>query len=238
MNGMKKETLHVFIIPDGNRRWAKENGCILPSEGHLAGKKTLREIVNEIWQFGVTHLTIWGLSRDNLLNRSELEISVLMEIFNETFDELLSSSKVEKEKLRVRVVGRWKEFFMEELKQNILRLENKTRDYNSGKNLTLLLVYNGDEELTSAINQFRQYESELTIATWAKIKNHSWTRFLPDVDIMIRTGNEPHLSNGALMMQMKDAHLYFPKIHWPDFTLEELAKIIDDFKSRERRFGT
>lgn len=233
----EKKTFHVFIIPDGNRRWAKENGCILPSEGHLAGKKALREIVNGIWQFGVTHLTVWGLSKDNFNNRSELEISVLMEIFNETFDELLSSPKVEKEKLRVRVVGRWREFFSEELKQKILRLENKTRDYDSGKNLTLLLAYNGDEELAKAITDMHLYEPLGKILSCANIRNRLWTRFLPDVDIMIRTGNEPHLSNGALTLQMKDANLYFPECYWPDFTIEKLAKIIDDFKSRERRFG-
>ena len=72
---MEKKPLHIFIIPDGNRRWAKENGLTLPSEGHFKGQEVFRSIIREIWQFGVTHLTIWGLSRDNFYSRSDLEIS-------------------------------------------------------------------------------------------------------------------------------------------------------------------
>ncbi len=234
---MEKNPLHVFIIPDGNRRWAKEKE-ILPTEGHRKGQEVFRSIIKEIGPLGVTHLTIWGLSEDNLQNRSKFEISVLTEIFRETFDELLSSKKVEEEKLRVRVAGRYRKHFNQPLIQTIEKLEKKTADYN-GKNLTLLLAYNGDDELVDAINKFRNFDPYPCTGAinWGNIRNWLWTRFLPDVDIMIRTGFEAHLSGAALLMQMANAHLYFPKMHWPDFNIDELAKIIDDFKNRERRFG-
>ena len=79
MEKMEKKPLHVFIIPDGNRRWAKGKG-LAPWEGHKKGQEVFRSIVKEIWLLGVTHLTVWGLSKDNLINRSKLEISILMEI--------------------------------------------------------------------------------------------------------------------------------------------------------------
>ncbi len=232
----EKKPFHVFIIPDGNRRWAENQGLVKWA-GHQKGQEVFRSIIREIWLLGVTHLTVWGLSKDNFVSRPKMEIFILMEIFEKTFDELLSSKEVEKEKLRVRVIGRWKEFFSKELIEKILRLENKTRDYNSDKNLTLLLAYNGDEELADAVTHMHLFEPVGKRILLKNIRNWLWTRFLPDVDIMIRTGYEPHLSGAALSLQMANAHLYFPQMHWPDFTIEELKRIIDDFKNREHRFG-
>ncbi len=232
----RQKPLHVFIIPDGNRRWAKDKG-LAPWEGHKKGYEVFESLVRKVWTLGITHLTVWGLSRDNLYGRSTEEISFLTEIIRTAINNLFSSRETEEEKLCVRVIGRWKELFAKEFTDEIVRLENKTASYYTDKNLTLLLAYNGDEELENTVTNFHRAEPLARIAKWERLKNWSWTWFLPDVDIMIRTGSEPHLSNGALTLLMKNAHLYFPQMHWPEFSIEELAKIIGGFKNREHRFG-
>lgn len=235
MEETRKKTFHVFTIPDGNRRWAKSKGLPL-YEGHRQGYETLRSILKNIWSLGVTHYTFWGLSMDNFRNRSKQEIAFLFRLFEQAIDELLPSSELEKEKVHFQIVGRFKELCSDSLREKIEKLEKKTSVYKN-KFFTLLLGYNGDEEMEEAITLFRQNAPAEEKATLNKIRDYLWSGFLPDVDICIRTGYEPHLSGGVLMMQMRDAHLYFPQMHWPDFTIEELAKIIDDFKGRERRFG-
>jgi len=234
---MEKELLHIFIVPDGNRRWAKERG-LAPWEGHKQGYETLRFILKKIWSLGVTHFTFWVLSMDNFRNRSPEEIKFIFKLFEKAIDELLTSPELKEEKVRIRIVGKLEKHYNNSLKEKIATLEKNTAIY-PDKNFTLLFGYNGDDELIDAIQRFCYFNpySASKIITWKLIKNWLWTRFLPDVDIFIRTGFEPHLSAAALTMQMANAHLYFPQMHWPDFSFENLAKIIDDFKNRERRFG-
>jgi len=233
---MDKKTFHVFTIPDGNRRWAKTKG-LSPYEGHKQGYEALRPILKNIWSLGVTHYTFWGLSMDNFRNRSKQEIAFLFNLFEQAIDELLSSLDIEKEKINFQIVGRFKELCSDSLRKKIEDLEKKTSVYEN-KFFTLLLGYNGDEELEDAVTRYSKKICETnTKATWNGIREHLWSSSLPDVDICVRTGFEPHLSAAVLSFQMRDAHLYFPSCHWPDFTIEELEKIIDDFKNRERRLG-
>lgn len=234
---MEKKLLHIFIIPDGNRRWAKEKG-LAPWEGHKQGYETLRSILKKIWSLEVTHFTFWGLSMDNFRNRSPEEIGFIFKLFEQAVDELLVAPELEEEKVRVRIIGKLEESYNKRLKEKIAALEKKTAIY-PDKNFTLLFGYNGDDELIDAIDRFRHFDPYPVtgVVNWEIIKNWLWTRFLPNVDIFIRTGFEPHLSAAALSMQMANAHLYFPKCHWPDFSLKELAEIIDNFKNRERRLG-
>lgn len=232
---MEKKLLHVFIIPDGNRRWTK-NKCLNSWEGHMQGYEVLRSLLKQIWSLEITHFTFWGLSMDNFANRPEEEIKFIMYLFEKAIDELTISQELEKEKVRMRIIGRWKEFCDQKLRQKVAKLEEKTFLYYE-KHFTLLFGYSGDEELAEAVTELHKITPVAKKIMWRNIRNWLPTRFLPDVDIMIRTGFEPHLSAAALCMQMKNAHLYFPQMHWPDFTIEELAKITDDFKNRERRFG-
>jgi undecaprenyl diphosphate synthase len=236
MEGTRKKTFHVFTIPDGNRRWAKAKG--LPSyEGHRQGYEALRAILKNIWSLGVTHYTFWGLSMDNFRNRSKEEISFLFGLFEEAINELLSSLETEKEKIHFQIIGKFKELCSDSLRKKIEELEKKTSVYKD-RFFTLLLGYNGDEELEEAVTAYsKKINGNGEKATWDGIREYLWSSSLPDVDICVRTGFEPHLSAAVLSFQMRDAHLYFPKMHWPDFNIEELAKIIDDFKNRERRFG-
>jgi undecaprenyl diphosphate synthase len=229
--------MHIFIIPDGNRRWANENN-FPQREKHKKGMEIFKTVAREIWTLKVSHFTFWGLSRDNFYNRDSQEISFLTFLLKNMVEEFLKSGELEKEKIYLRVIGRWKEFFDKELAGKIDELESRVACHKNGnKNLTLLLGYNGDDELVDAVNQLRIFTSDSNKISWRNIRNFLWTRFLPDIDIMIRTGYEPHLSAGALMMQMKDAHLYFPQMHRPEFSIDELKKIISDFKNRKRRYG-
>ena len=231
----RQKPLHVFIIPDGNRRWAKDKG-FAPWIGHMQGYETLRSVLKKIWSLGVTHFSFWGLSMDNLKNRPPEEIEVIFKLFEKAIDELLVAPELKEEKVRVRIIGKLENYYDNLLKEKVAELEKKTASY-PDKNFTLLFGYNGDDELCEAVTKFRQNATELKKASWNAIRSCLWTHFLPDVNIFIRTGFEPHLSAAALSMQMANAHLYFPQMHWPDFTIGELGKIIEDFKNRGRRFG-
>ena len=115
-------------------------------------------------------------------------------------------------------------------------LENKTKN-NIGPVFTLLLAYDGAREIQEALEIIIKKPNKSEYAISELLLENLQTGFLPPVDLMIRTGGEPHLSAGALMWQMQNAHLYFTETLWPDFSTQELAKAIADFKSKERRFG-
>lgn len=232
---MEKKPLHVFIIPDGNRRWAKEKG-LAPWEGHKQGYEVLRSILKKIWPLGVTHFTFWGLSMDNFINRSPEEIMFIFHLFEKAVDELLIAPELKEERVRIRIIGKLKKAVENKIQEKIRKLEKDTVFYQN-KNFTLLFGYNGNEELEEAVTMLITKSPPQQRYSYNNMRNWLWTRFLPDVDIMIRTGFEAHLSGAALLMQMANAHLYFPQCHWPDFSIKKLAEIIDDFKNRQRRFG-
>ncbi len=230
-----KKSFHVFIIPDGNRRWAKKHR-LPPWQGHQKGYEVFKNIAEEIWSFGVTHFTWWALSKDNFEKRKPEEICFLISLIYKALDELpqlLNSGKIQ---AQLRVVGRRKEILNNHLIQEIEDAERKT-SHHKDRILTLLIGYDGKDEMEEAFTQFRKNVPSQNLACLDDFRHYLWTSYLPEVDICIRTDKEIHLSAGALSTQMHDTHLFSPDMHWPDFTTKELKKIINEFKRRQRRFG-
>lgn len=238
---MPKKPFHVAIVPDGNRRWARARN--LPVwMGHEAGYKNLKKILEKIWGLGVTHFTFWALSIDNLKKRDHAELGFLKSLLKTGIRELKESPGFKNKKVCFRVVGRWKDF-MPELEADIKELEDATQIY-VDRTFTLAVAYDGVEEDYEMIAALRKeaydmasYGLVLTLLRPEDVDRNLRTGFLPDVDLYIRTAGEPHISSGFLMHKMKNPRLASSRVFWPDFSARHLKKAIDNFHSKERRFG-
>lgn len=229
--------MHLAIIPDGNRRWAKEKG--LPSfVGHKTGGEVMERVISAAFDKGVSHLTIWGASVANVTERSKEEIDFLFSVFENNFRKLIDSSELSERKVRVRVLGEWRERFPDGLKKLYEEIIKKT-EANDGPSLTFMMAYSGTGEMIEAAKKLAERsvsepEFEITKAT---LKESLMTRDLPSVDLAIRTGGEPHWSDGFMMFDIANAQFYFTETLWPAFSNEELEGVIDRFNATERRMG-
>lgn len=226
---------HVAIIPDGNRRWAKENG--LDSwEGHEAGAKNLEKLIQISLKRGVPCLSLWGSSIDNLIKRPIAEKKALLDIYRRYFKRLLEGKEIHENETRVNVIGRWEEQFPESLKSAIREVIENTKHYKK-RMLNFMLAYSGTDDMLQAIYKINNcYEGGVKI-TPDILKKNLMTADFPSVDFMIRTGGEPHNSNGFLMWDSADAQLYFSAENFPDFNEEKFEEALEEYAKRKRRFG-
>jgi undecaprenyl diphosphate synthase len=229
---------HIAIIPDGNRRWAKKHR-IIAWRGVATGAERFEETAAFLFNHGVSYVTFWAGSEDNLTKRSKQEVNFLISLLRDWLVKISASNTFKKNKIRFRVIGRWDSILVKnkttpELKKLIRKLEDETKNF-SKNNLTFLFGYDGQREMTEAIqkiskNPTRKITSETVHAAL-------WTNALPPVDLVIRTGGEPHWSAGFMMWHTADSQFYFTKTLWPDFKKQEVKEVLDDFSKRERRFG-
>ncbi|MBQ8243246.1 MAG: isoprenyl transferase [Bacteroidaceae bacterium] len=223
---------HIAIIMDGNGRWAKQRGQIR-SMGHQAGAETVHVIAEEAARLGVKFLTLYTFSTENW-NRPQDEVNALMALLMESIEEEIFM----KNNISFRIIGD-----TDKLPPMVLeRLNNciKRTSVNTGMCLILALSYSSKWEITHAMKQIAQKvkKGDLTVdeITDQTIDQHLSTNFMPDPELLIRTGGEIRLSN-YLLWQCAYSELYFCDTFWPDFKEEELCKAIYDYQGRERRFG-
>ena len=223
---------HVAIIMDGNGRWAKQRGHER-SFGHQAGAETVHIIAEEAARLGIKYLTLYTFSTENW-NRPSEEVAALMSLLFESIEE----ETFMKNNICFRIIGD-----IAKLPANVqerLQACVEHTSANTGMCLVLALSYSARWEITEATRQIarlikdgtlqpEQIDSEL-------ISQHLATNFMPDPDLLIRTGGEIRLSN-YLLWQCAYSELYFCDTYWPDFHAEELRKAICDYQKRERRFG-
>jgi tritrans,polycis-undecaprenyl-diphosphate synthase [geranylgeranyl-diphosphate specific] len=230
--------MHVAVIPDGNRRWAKKRG-FFPWQGHIEGAKTLEKILKKAWELKIPYFTFWGMSADNVLKRPKREVEVLFSIFKRQFQKLARSKEIQKEGVKINVFGFWKKLFPESVKEAIKEAIEKTKK-NKNFVLTFLLAYNGTDEMLEAIKKIvkKAREKDIEISEKTLIEN-LWTGVLPPVDLVIRTGCEgdPHNSAGFMMWHTAYSQIYFTNTFFPDFSVKEFEFAINNFQKRERRFG-
>ncbi|PAF50027.1 di-trans,poly-cis-decaprenylcistransferase [Helicobacter sp. 12S02232-10] len=216
---------------DGNGRWAKQKGKIR-TQGHKEGINTLREITTWCAKNNIAYLTLYAFSTENW-NRPKTEVDFLMKLLEKYL--IQEKQTYLENNIRFKTIGNI-EAFNEPLKQTIQSLEADTAT-NSSLTQILALNYGSRDEIKRAcekIIQTKAYSKESDMGSL--IQSHLDTKDIPDVDLLIRTGGEMRLSN-FLLWQASYAELFFPPILWPDFTSDDLAKIIQDFKNRTRRFG-
>lgn len=223
---------HIAIIMDGNGRWAAEQGKER-SYGHQAGVDTVRRITSECTRLGVKFLTLYTFSTENW-NRPEDEISALMGLVLSSLEEDIFM----KNNVRFRVIGE-----IERLPKAVQTKLQETIDHtaqNSAMTMVVALSYSSRWEITKAAKEIADEVKSGKLAvgdiTEETVSNHLATHFMPDPDLLIRTGGELRISN-YLLWQIAYTELYFCDTYWPAFTEQDLQKAILSYQSRQRRFG-
>lgn len=219
--------MHVGIIMDGNRRWAKQNG-VSKEEGHYAGFETLKKTITWSRELGVQTLTVFAFSTENW-KRDESEVSALLQLFRHGISEL---QKNEDERVQVRFIGR-RDDFPQDIQDSIRDIEQETESMPSFT-LVVALSYGGRAEILNAVNTALQ--SGKTSLTEEEFSQFLYTRNISDPDIIIRTSGE-HRTSGFLTWQAVYSELFFTDTLWPDFSREEYERIIHEYYARERRYG-
>lgn len=223
---------HVAIIMDGNGRWAVQRGKER-SYGHQAGVEAVRRITSECTRLGVKYLTLYTFSTENW-NRPADEIAALMGlVLTSLEDEIFMKNNV-----RFRVIGdigRLPDAVQQKLHDTMDRTAG-----NSAMTMVVALSYSSRWEITDAMRQIAREVAEGTLSPDAideqVVSNHLATSFMPDPDLLIRTGGEVRVSN-YLLWQIAYSELYFCDTFWPDFSEADLRKAIATYQGKQRRFG-
>lgn len=224
---------HIAIIPDGNRRWAKGKG-LEPWEGHEEGAKNTEALIREARRLGIREVSIWGSSMENMSKRPLREKQELLRIWQTYFTSLLSAPEIHADRCRVRIIGHWREQFPASLIELLSKLEDATADYDQYY-LNFFLAYSGDDDMLHAVQAL--WSEDALPESVATIKSRLSTAELPPVDLLIRTGGEPHLSAGFLMLECANSQLAFPSVMYPDFGVAAFGQVLDEVAGRERRLG-
>lgn len=223
---------HIAIIMDGNGRWATERGKER-SYGHQAGVDAVRRITSECTRLGVKYLTLYTFSTENW-NRPEDEIAALMGlVLTSLEDEIFMKNNV-----RFRVVGD-----VERLPVNVQKKLHETEEHTAGNTTMTMVValsYSSRWEIANATRQIAQLvkdgKLDINDITESTLDEHMVTNFMPDPELLIRTGGELRISN-YLLWQIAYSELYFCDTYWPDFSEDDLHAAIADYQQRQRRFG-
>ncbi len=223
---------HIAIIMDGNGRWAKARG-MNRSMGHQQGVVAVREITTACSNLGVKFLTLYTFSTENW-NRPADEVAALMSLILTSLEEELFMNN----NVRLRIIGDLSRV-PQVVQDSILGLQQRT-SVNTGLTMVIALSYSSRWEITEAMRQMANEVKEGTLQpsdiTEEVISKHLTTQFMPDPDLLIRTGGEVRLSN-YLLWQCAYTEFYFCDTFWPDFHEENLLEAISWFQNRERRYG-
>jgi len=222
--------LHLGIIPDGNRRWAKDNG--LPSlEGHRKGLAVSREIALAALDRGVKTFTMFAFSTENW-KRTQEEVGYLMDLFyslvTKEYQQFIDKG------VRFRLSGR-REGLSPKLLKAINDTEAKTAGLTNGT-MVLCINYGGQQELADAAAGLVRAGVAAEAVTPERMAAELYVPDVPPIDLVIRTSGEQRLS-GFMLWQAAYAEFYFVQQHWPDFSVADLDAAFAEFARRGRRFG-
>jgi len=221
---------HVAIVPDGNGRWAERRG--LPRlSGHQAGAENMRQMIDYLNEYPVKYVTLYGFSTENWI-RPEDEVwglfGILEEFINQDVPEL------NKNGVRLCHLGRLNEL-PQGLQMVIHRAVELTKN-NTRMTLGLAFNYGGRIEIVDAVRRLMAEDIAPQNIDEKLFSNYLYTAGLPDVDLLIRTGDETRLSN-FLLWQTAYSEYYFTKVLWPDFGKKDIEKALLSYSRRQRRFG-
>nr|WP_218950339.1 polyprenyl diphosphate synthase [Streptobacillus felis] len=226
-NYIDKFPKHIGIIMDGNGRWAEKRN-LMRTEGHKVGAKKLEEVIEYILELNIKYLTVYAFSTENW-KRPKLEVNTLMKLFEKYLID--NEEKFMKQNIRVCITGS-RNNLSDKLIKKIEYIENITKN-NAKLVLSIAFNYGGRLEIVDSVKKIIDEKLEITEEN---ISKNLYNSFIPDVDLIIRTGNEFRISN-FLLWQMAYSEIYFSKLMWPDFTKDELHNSILSFIKIDRRFG-
>lgn len=220
MSDTKTIPAHIAVIMDGNRRWAKAKG--LPAiAGHAyAVEKTVEALIERAGEMGVKYLTMWAFSTENW-GRAEDEVTGLMNLFRKAIE--TKAGRFIAKGARLRLIGDMSRF-SEDIQVGMKRVIAES-EKNEKITVTFALNYGGRDEIKRAVQK-----------GGVDFEKHLDTAGMPDPDLIIRTGGDYRLS-GFLMWQAAYSELYFTETLFPDFTPEKFDEAVEEYQSRQRRFG-
>ena len=221
---------HVAIVPDGNGRWAEKRG-LSRLAGHSAGVKIMRAMIEHLNDYQIKYVTLYGFSTENW-GRPEDEVSGLFRILEERIGK--DVPQLHKKGIKVRHIGRLGEL-PARLQKSINSAEELTKN-NTGMTLNLAFNYGGHIEILDAVRRIIAEGIPPEKIDEKLFSGYLYTAGLPDVALLIRTGDELRLSN-FLIWQTAYSEYYFTQVLWPDFTKEDIEKALLAYSQRERRFG-
>jgi undecaprenyl diphosphate synthase len=230
-----KELTHLAVIMDGNGRWARERGK-RREFGHRQGAENLRELCILCIERQIQYVTVYAFSTENW-RRPQAEVSALMRLFSHYFRKY--AKEMEAEGIRLRFMGE-REGLPAQVLATMDEAEASSRDR---KALQLIIAFNygGRRELVSASQAIARELAQGRLSPESideeTLSRHLYLPDLPEPDLLIRTGGEYRLSN-FLIWQTAYTELYIEDSLWPDFGAQELDKAIQDYQSRQRRFGS
>jgi undecaprenyl diphosphate synthase len=220
----------VAVIMDGNGRWAAARGLDV-AEGHRAGSRALRPVVETAIDLGVQSLAVYAFSTENW-TRSAAEVAALMDIFGETIDRELADLAAQG--VRTRFIGR-RDRAPEWLQARMADLEEATAD-KTKLSLWIAFDYGGRAELVEAARRIVEDGVEADDVDEGLFARYLYAPDMPDPDLLIRTSGELRVSN-FLLWQSAYAELVFTDALWPDFGPDEFRRALEDYAGRRRRFG-
>ena len=230
MDTLERVPKHIAIIMDGNGRWAISRG--LPRlAGHRAGTENLRRVIEACIEFGIEYLTIYAFSTENW-GRPLEEVRGLMRILEDVIDRELR--ELHDQGVQLRHIGRL-DRLKPKLRQKVLDAIEYTKE-NKRLVLNVAFNYGGRDEIVCAIQAMIQAGVKAEDVTDELVSEYLFTAGEPDPDLIIRTSGELRGSN-FLIWQGAYSEWYFTPTYWPDFDKDELRLALEEYLSRERRYG-
>ncbi len=228
---------HIGFIMDGNGRWAKNRG-LERSAGHREGAKTFRRIGEYCADVGIKYMTFYAFSTENW-NRPKSEVLALMKLFKEYLnegDERIAENDIRQ--MRLNFIGE-REGLPKDLLKLIEKAERESAKYDK-VTVNIALNYGGRAEITHAVKEIAKKvkNGEMSIADISEktISDNIYTASQPDPDIIVRPSGEYRLSN-FMTWQSAYSEFWYSDILWPDFTEDDVNRILEDYQKRNRRFG-
>lgn len=225
---------HVAIIMDGNGRWAKKQG-LRRTLGHQNAAKAVRAAVQACGDLGIPYLTLFAFSTENW-TRPDSEVSFLMTLLSKTIQSEVA--ELHEKGIKLMAIGQTDDLPKKVLKQ--LEKAIELTKYNTKATLTLALSYGSKNEILQAIKNIsedvKSGKLDSSEINESLFEQYLYTRYMPNVDLLIRTSGEHRISN-FLLWQIAYAELYFTEVLWPDFREEDIYKAVQSYSKRERRYG-
>ena len=220
----RKRKIHIGVIPDGNRRYAIENGKPI-IDGHIEGAKKIEEFLDWCDDYPeIRMVSIFALSTENL-KRPKEEVDVLWDVYSHELKKLLKDPRVKNKKLNVRVLGD-RGTWNADVKDTARQLYNSTKTY-SRMVLNIMLAYGSKLEIKRATK-------EMIKKPFMKLDRALYVK--EPLDLVIRTGRQHRLSN-FMLYQASYAEIYFSDKLWPEFTKKDFDNVMDWYHEQQRKFG-
>lgn len=221
---------HVGLILDGNRRWAKEQG-LTTLDGHRKGAEVFKEVSLAAFDKGIKFLSAFVFSTENW-KRTEEEVSYLMKLLLKAVEKYLN--EFNKRGIKIIIIGQ-RDNLSSSVLHAIEKTENKTQA-NSKATLVLCFNYGGQQEIVDATKRMISDGVNLERVSKSTFEQYLYAPEVPGLDMLIRTSGEQRTS-GFMLWRAAYAELLFMKKYWPDFTIQDLDEVINEYNKRFRRFG-